>query len=101
MPVVVPAPAILKNRKLTPHVRGLLPTLRFNIIIRARKGPLRPGIHVTMLYRVVVDVVDRRPEVLGVLHRPIGNGVPDFTSARFLFAVPLERGAAVKQAKVF
>src|SRR5690348_3092789 len=72
---VIPPLSVVPHPVFAPDARRLLAAHLREVIPRAAPGPIRPEFDVAMVDRVVVDVIERGPEVPLGAHEPLGGAV--------------------------
>src|SRR4030095_16188549 len=67
----------------------------------ARPWPVLPFLHVTVLNRIVVNIVNAGPKMFMRLYAAVHAVVPHLSSSLIILAVPFEGCAAMKTAELF
>ena len=67
---------------------------------RARPKPILPPVNVTVLHRIMVDVIDAGPVMTMRLDNPVKAVEPDLSSSLIVFAVPIVGRASVQESNL-
>lgn len=95
-PGVIPIFAVVADGVFFPGAFGFGTIGLLQIFRRAAPGPFCPQPHVTMMDRVVVNVINRREEVPLRTHEPLGGPVKHLSAARVFLAIPGVAGASME-----
>src|SRR5262245_58127511 len=80
--------AVIENPIVAPNSPCLLSSCSLDELVGARPRPLLPLVHIPVMHRIVVNVVDRDPKVALVSHDAIKASIPDVPSPSLVLFVP-------------
>ena len=95
----VPFAAVAANRIVLPNALRFRTAPLFQIVRRAAPRPFCPESHITMMHRVVVNVVDRGKEMPFRAHESFHRPVKNLPPAGAFLAIPGMTGSPVKSSE--
>ena len=85
---IVPSFAVVPNRKALPDAGCFVPSDLREVFPCAAPWPLEPPVHVAVPNRIVVDVVERCPNVPIGSHRTLRCAKEHLSTAHLILAIP-------------